>query len=265
MWVPKVPRPPVLRPRRARRCSLASQVMDGTLGLTEHETTLRDGTRVLLRPLGPDDAWRLREGLSRMSPRSRYMRFHTQVSQLSETQLRYLTEIDHVDHEAWGALDPRDPAAPGMGVARYVRLRDDPAVAEAAVTVLDEFQGRGLGTLLLRIIATRARENGITTFRQYVLAENEPMLRLLDDLDGERTPEGGGVWRIDMQLPEDIEALEEISETPVGGLLRAAARRALHPLLSTLESVRGAARNEHHPDRDGRADGHDDPSDEQDA
>src|SRR6266536_88238 len=108
--------------------------------------TLRDGTRILVRPILPVDKDRLREGFARLSQASRYRRFMTSMEALSDRQLRYFTEIDYSDHMAWVAMDPDHPAHPGLGVARYIRLAEDPTTAEAAVTVLDEQQGRGMGT-----------------------------------------------------------------------------------------------------------------------
>lgn len=189
----------------------------------EMQFVLRDGSRTLVRPIRPEDKQRLADGLRRLSPESRYLRFHMAVDHLSEQQLRYLTEVDGVNHVAWAALDPDDPAAPGMGVARYVRLRDEPSVAEAAVTVLDEWQGRGLGTLLLHVLSISAVHRGIRTFRNYVLAENTAMLEIFEQLGGVRVYEGGGVFRIDVDLPERFE--EPVSSAR--DVLRAAARGVL--------------------------------------
>src|SRR5438093_9709510 len=94
---------------------------------------LRDGTPVVIRPVFPEDRDRLREGMHRLSPQSRHRRFGATVSDLTEDQLRYLTEIDHTNHMAWIALDPTVPGEPGLGVARFVRLAQEPGVAEAAV------------------------------------------------------------------------------------------------------------------------------------
>ena len=70
----------------------------------------------------------------------------------------YLTEIDHHDHEAIIALE--EESGEGIGVARYVRNPTHPETAEVAVTVIDEWQGRGLGTLLLEVLGQRARAEG---------------------------------------------------------------------------------------------------------
>ena len=188
------------------------------------DVVLRDGTRAHLRPIRPDDKQRLQEGLRQLSPRSRYLRFHAPVSHLSAEQLRYLTEVDYRDHMAWVAVNPDHPEEPGMGVARYVRLAEDPAVAEAAVTVLDQYQGNGLGTLLLETLTRTGVANGIRTFRNYVLAENQPMLEIFEQLGGVQISEGAGVHRVDVALPGAAQDVEEISHAR--HVLRAAARRA---------------------------------------
>lgn len=164
-------------------------------------TRLRDGTRVLIRMVGPDDRTQLEQGFERLSTRSRYLRFHAVVEQLSDEQLRYLTEVDQVDHVAWLALDLDAPEHPGIGVARFVRLDDEPNVAEAAVTVLDEYQGRGLGTELLHVLAAAAVQRGITTFRAYVLGENRAMLHVLEALGPTHTERQLNVYQIDVELP----------------------------------------------------------------
>ncbi|HZC99519.1 MAG TPA: N-acetyltransferase [Actinomycetes bacterium] len=117
------------------------------------EIALGDGSTILVRPILPQDKQRLREGFARLSRASRYRRLMTPLEHLSDTQVRYLTEIDYVHHMAWVALDPTQPTQPGLGVARYIRLPDDPTTAEAAVTVIDEQQGNGIGTILLTRMA----------------------------------------------------------------------------------------------------------------
>lgn len=189
-----------------------------------HETVLRDGTRVLLRPIHPDDKDRLRKGLALLSPRSRYLRFHTPVVDLNDEQLRYLTEIDYDDHMAWVAVDPHDQDTPGMGVARYIRLPDDPTVAEAAITVADAYQGRGLGSALLRVLSSSAQESGIRMFRSYVLEENRGMVRIFERLGAHIEREEDGVLRVDLELPDDEEAEETSHAREV---LRQAARGKL--------------------------------------
>ena len=145
------------------------------------EKTLRDGTQVTIRPIRPDDKEELLRGFSRLSPASRYSRFHSFKQALTESDLRYLTEVDGASHVAIVAVtashDLRRDV--GIGVARFVRDPNEPDLAEAAITVADDHQGKGLGKLLLVRLVEAARERGIRRFQAEVLAENTPMVSLL--------------------------------------------------------------------------------------
>jgi GNAT superfamily N-acetyltransferase len=198
------------------------------------DVTLRDGTRALIRPIQPEDKERLQQGMQQLSPHSRYLRFHMPVDELTPDQLRYLTEIDYDTHMAWVAVDLEDPARPGMAVARYIRLHDDPSIAEAAVTVVDRYQGKGLGTLLLGMLARSARDAGVKVFRNYVLAENVQMLDLFAELGASRELEEDGVYRVDMPLPDD---LDDLPNTPAGRVFRAVAQGLTPPTWLNLPST----------------------------
>jgi RimJ/RimL family protein N-acetyltransferase len=198
------------------------------LRFDEIHSTLRDGTAVVLRPIRPQDRDALAAGLARLSESSRTLRFMAPITEFTDDQLMYLTEIDYVDHFAWVAA-PADRLDYGIGVARYVRLAEDPQIAEAAVTVADEYQGRGLGTLLVGVLAATARMAGIERFRAYVLEANEPMLALLEDLGVEATYDSPGVLRADIPLTQDLivdSPIERALELATGEVLRAAGGRA---------------------------------------
>jgi GNAT superfamily N-acetyltransferase len=141
---------------------------------------LRDGTTVSVRPVGPEDKSLIQGGFERLSPESRYRRFLSPAPKLNDRMLAYLTEVDHHDHEALLALDL--VTREGIGVARFVRMKSDPESAEVAVTVVDDWQGRGLGTVLLSALGRRAREEGVTRFTGVALAENRNVLGLLAKL-----------------------------------------------------------------------------------
>lgn len=149
----------------------------------DERAVLRDGTEVQLRLIGPSDKALLLDGFEHMSPESRYRRFFTAKSRLTEAELRYLTEIDNVDHVAIGAIGWKDGVAHGLGVARFVRLEDRPEAAEAAIAVVDEVQGRGLGSLLFQRLVAAARERGVEKMVSTVLGSNKPMLQILRDMN----------------------------------------------------------------------------------
>jgi L-amino acid N-acyltransferase YncA len=133
-----------------------------------------------IRPICPEDRQPLADGFERLGERSRYRRFLAPHGPLTDSELRYFTEVDHHDHEALVAIDPQTGL--GVGVARYVRSTADRSVAELAVAVVDDWQGRGVGSRLTAALADRARAEGIRSFTALVLADNELMLNLLADL-----------------------------------------------------------------------------------
>lgn len=138
---------------------------------------LPDGTHLDVRALEPADRAQLAKGIEHLSPRSRYRRFFVGGDHLSSRNLTYLTALDHERHEALVAIDRH--THDGVAVARYVRTGDTPPTAEIAVTVNDVWQGRGVGTALLRELAVRARAYGIVRFSGLILVENTPMLKLM--------------------------------------------------------------------------------------
>jgi acetyltransferase len=143
---------------------------------------LRDGTRALIRPIGPSDRARLNEGFQSASAESIFMRFLGPQPRLSSRQLDYLTAIDHVHHEALIAVDP--DSGQSFGTARYVRSEDDPATAEFAVGVGDRWMRIGLGTALLNALVVRAREAGITRFTGLIHPDNIAIKRLIERVAG---------------------------------------------------------------------------------
>jgi RimJ/RimL family protein N-acetyltransferase len=162
---------------------------------------LRDGSTVLIRQVHSADAPLLADGFARLSPHSRQMRFLTTKSELSPAELRYFTDIDHHDHEALGALNQADGR--GVGIARYIRHADDPHAAEIAVTIVDDWHGRGLGTELLTRLSGRARSAGIHRFTALVAEDNTAMAGLLRTMGASLTGRSPGTveYEITLTLP----------------------------------------------------------------
>lgn len=126
---------------------------------------------------------RIAEAMQRLSGRSRWQRFAAPVTRLSEQQLDYLTALDNRFKVAWCAWVPRDGNELGIGLGRYVALREDLAIAEFALTVVDDYQGQGVGEVLLRRLVRSALENRIRELRGHVLAGNRAMLALSRHFD----------------------------------------------------------------------------------
>lgn len=152
-----------------------------------------------MRPIEPADKAALRTAFDRLSEQSRYQRFMTAITELSDTQVAYLTEVDHHEHEALVAFDSEGDL---VGVARFVRL-DGGTTAEAAVTVVDDWQGRGLGTAICQLLAERAREEGIEKFTALLLAGNDQMHDVLASL-GPATvlSREAGTVEVEVAIPE---------------------------------------------------------------
>jgi len=166
------------------------------------EHVLADGTRIAIRLIQPTDKDEIRRQFTRLSPESRYRRFFHAVNELSDDMLAYLTEVDQVDHFAVVAVtDSLDmKTEEGVGVGRFVRLPDPPGAAEAAVTVVDPFQRRGVGKLLLETLADAALERGVRAFRGEVLTTNGPMRRLLEEAGATAGVEVAGTTAFDVPL-----------------------------------------------------------------
>ncbi|HEX4718214.1 MAG TPA: GNAT family N-acetyltransferase [Thermoleophilaceae bacterium] len=141
---------------------------------------LRDGATVMVRPVEPADSSLLEEGFHDLSAVTRYRRFLFDRPDLTGEEARELTQLDHRDHEAIIAIDPK--TGDGVGIARYVRDDADRACAVAGITVIDRWQGRGLGTELLGRLAARARDAGIERFEAHMIAGDAEAQRMFEHL-----------------------------------------------------------------------------------
>ena len=163
---------------------------------------LRDGTPVLTRRIRPDDKPLIQRGIENLSELSIRRRFLSSRRKFTQAELRYLTEVDGRNHVAIVAESPVQPTRRLIGVARFVRLHDDPETAEVAIVVADDFQGRGVGSLLARELAARARGLGVKRFTATMAGDNRPALRLMEKLTQhlERRPDGLGATAAVMDL-----------------------------------------------------------------
>jgi GNAT superfamily N-acetyltransferase len=162
---------------------------------------IADGTRVVIRRIRPGDKRMLAKGLELLSEESRRRRFLGAKPRLTEAELRYLTEVDGELHFALVAVlaDHLDHV---VAVARYVRLPDDPATADAAIVVGDPWQRQGLGRRLAIMLADAAREHGVERFSATMLSDNPAGLALMTTLARrlERGPQSHGVRELLAEL-----------------------------------------------------------------
>jgi GNAT superfamily N-acetyltransferase len=184
---------------------------------------LADGSRVSIRPIETSDREALNRAFERLGPESRYLRFFAPIARLTDSQLEYLTDVDHHDHEALVAID--EASGEGIGVARFVRTGAN--LAEPAVAVVDDWQGRGVGTMLLDALADRAREEGIRTFAASILADNAGAIAILGRLGQTQKANHG----------HEVEMLVALEDRPgavpsLHSLLRYAAEQTIRPSLS---------------------------------
>jgi GNAT superfamily N-acetyltransferase len=182
-------------------------------GDTAETVRLHDGSVIRVRQVQPGDKGAIATGFERLSPESRYRRFFSPLKHLTETDLRYLTEVDHHDHEALIATSAEGEP---IGVARYVG-GERPDEAEVAVAIVDDWQGRGAATVLLERLVERARANGIERFVAVILQENTDAVELFRSLSG-------GAAK-----PRRTEAghLELVLDLPTGGVSGSMLGRAL--------------------------------------
>ena len=143
----------------------------------DREIALRDGTRVRMRPIRPDDEPRLAALYDQLSRDTRYQRFFSVMRRLPPDWARFLANVDYERRFALVAEAPDDPDTL-IAVARY-EPAGEPDTAEVAFVVQDAWQGRGLGLVLFRELLSAAEGNGIRRFRAWVLAENRRMLELI--------------------------------------------------------------------------------------
>jgi RimJ/RimL family protein N-acetyltransferase len=146
--------------------------------MAERDAELRDGTRVVLREVEPGDKDLIRQAFADLSPQSRWRRFMSDADELSDEDLAYLTDVDHHRHEAVVAIDPESGQA--LGVGRWVRRPGQREVAELAVAVVDDRQGRGLGSALVAALNERARVEGIRRYEAVVSVDNEQVMEALE-------------------------------------------------------------------------------------
>jgi RimJ/RimL family protein N-acetyltransferase len=183
----------------------AGTILRASRAAATEPLVLANGTRLRFRSIGPDDRDGLSRLFARLTPESRRRRFLSPKRELTPRELAYLTDIDHVGHEAIAAVDQVDGSI--VGVARYVRVAYRSGVAEVAVEVADELQSMGIGTELAKRVVRRARANGFTLLTATTLWENRPARALLRRLQFRARASQG----IEIELELELKPTERLN------------------------------------------------------
>jgi len=191
--------------------SLRSQ---GGCGPSSIVTQLADGRDICIRTMGPDDEERLRGGIARMSPRSRYLRFFSGGASPPDWVIERLLDVDGVLHLAWGAIDMSQPGEPVMGAVHAMRPSAGEREAEFSVGVVDDYHGMGVGRLLAATLLLDAADGQMEAFRAHVLAENEAARGFIRRLGGRHVAQDGPQAEYLLEVAPALARLRQESDPP---------------------------------------------------
>lgn len=173
------------------------------------DTQLDDGTPVCIRTVREDDEQRLRDGIARLTPHSRYLRFFSGMREQPQHIIDRLLDVDGYRHIAWGAIDLSDPKNRAIGIVHAFRDAEHPDTAEYSVAVIDEFHGKGLARILTAVLLLDCKRQGLTTLEVQILAENRPALHLARLLGGTRAGYADGITEFELDIDSALVALRD--------------------------------------------------------
>lgn len=170
-----------------------------------------DGSELMLRPVLPGDSERSNHPSVEFSSETLYRRFMSTRAP-SPALMDYLFQVDYVDHFVWVLLDGAD--GPVVADVRFVRDLDDPATAEIAFIVADDYQGRGIGSFLMDALIISARAGGVQRFTARLLSDNAAMRHILDRFGAEwdRDEPGVVVTNFDVPEPDQVRIAPELAD-----------------------------------------------------
>jgi len=158
----------------------------------------KDNTYLCFKVLEHEDRDKFIEGFKKLSRKTVYHRFFGFMKELSKQQIDDLLNTDEKNHVAWAAFDIVDDDTIGIGVGRFRRSKDNPSEAELALTVIDEYQDKGVGTILLAIMYYLASILEIDILTGIIMSDNSKLIRRFKELDAEMTRVG---TEYEMRLP----------------------------------------------------------------
>lgn len=180
----------------------------------EIEAQLKDGRWVCLRTIRPSDEQRIRDGIEAMSDRARYLRFFSAFRSPPDSIVKRLSAVDGHDHIGWGAILLDGQEYPPIAAAHAVRLDDRPGTGELAVAVLDDYQGQGVGRMLIAAVLGDCVEEDLQRLEMQVLGENRPAVELLLGLGAEVAQIDGSVTTFCLDAAATLARLRAAPQGP---------------------------------------------------
>ncbi len=171
----------------------------------EEQVTLATGEPVAIRPILPEDAHGLQASFRKLSPQTIFLRFLETFKELSDKQAYHFASLDYQSHMALVALINESGEEQIIGVARYAIIKDQPGFAETAIVVRDDYQSKGLGTILVERLAHYARKHGIKAFVATVHTSNSRIRYFIQrsNLPNKKVMVEPGVWEIKILLEDE--------------------------------------------------------------
>ena len=189
--------------------------------VTPIPVVLKDGTELMLRPVLPGDSERSNHPSVEFSSETLYRRFMSARAP-SPALMDYLFQVDYVDHFVWVLVDGAD--GPVVADVRFVRDVNDASVAEIAFIVADDYQGRGIGGLLMDALTIAAQIGGVRRFTARLLADNLRMRTILDRYGAEWKHDEPGVVTTEFDVP----SLEELRiDSAIAAEIRSVTRQVV--------------------------------------
>lgn len=167
---------------------------------TSWSIKVKDNELVYIRLLQPSDRETLEEAFRKLSNETKRLRFFQVNETLSEKELDYLLNLDNSNHVAYCAYIMENNVPKGIGVVRYIRSVKNPSIAEIAITIIDEYQGEGIGKELIKRITEHAKKEGITTYVANAFYFNHIILKMITKYPYKITGSDDGILTIKVDL-----------------------------------------------------------------
>ncbi len=193
--------------------------------------TLATGEPVCLRTIRAGDGARMRDGIARMSPRSRYLRFFSGAEEQPDSVIDSLLDVDGISHIAWGAIASAVSGAPAIGAVHAVATEEpDKSAMEFSVAVVDAWQGLGLARLLTAALLVNCLARGVERLEAYLLSENHESQDFVKGLGGRLAGSDGNVYHYAVAAAPALDALRNSDDSAAMAALLAQLSRHLAPV-----------------------------------